>query len=143
MNALKSKPILDIRLAKRAAAAALAHAGPLGWQVAIAVVDDGGRLMYFERSDDVSWGSGAVALAKAESAAAYRRGTLVFDQRLGGGRMAVLGQPHAFPIEGGVPLMLHGHCVGAIGASGALAKQDTELCEAGARALITTEAHDA
>jgi uncharacterized protein GlcG (DUF336 family) len=143
MNARKNKPILDIHLAKRAAAAALAHAGSQGWQVAIAVVDDGGRLMYFERNDDVSWGSGAVALAKAESAAAYRRGTLVFDQRLGGGRLAVLGQPHAFPIEGGVPLMLQGHCIGAIGASGALANQDTELCEAGARALTATEAHDA
>jgi glc operon protein GlcG len=88
--------------------------------------------LYFERMDDVPWGSGDVALEKAVSAAAYRRSTQVFDKRLTDGRLAVLGQPYAFAIQGGVPLMSQGFCVGAIGASGALASEDAELCEAAA-----------
>jgi glc operon protein GlcG len=138
MNPVKTKPILDLERAKLAATAALDYARSKGWKLAIAVVDEGGKPLYFERAEDVSYGSGAVALAKAESVAAYRRATLVFDKRLKSGRMAVLGQPHAFPIEGGVPLVLGGCFVGGIAASGALANEDTEACEAGARAVAET-----
>lgn len=132
MAALPTRPVLSIAAAKRAAAAAIAYAEQRALKVAIAIVDDGGRLLYFERMDDVPWGSGDVALGKAESAAAYRRDTQVFDKRLSSGRLAVLGQPFAFPIQGGVPLVAGGHCVGAVGASGALASEDSELCEAAA-----------
>lgn len=133
--AFNSRPVLGIEAARLAARASLDAAGRRGLRIAVAVVDEGARLMYFERMDEVPFGSGAVAMGKAESAAAYRRGTEVFDQRLGSGRLAVLGQPHAFPIEGGVPLLIDGWCVGAIGASGALAREDTELCRDGAAAL--------
>jgi glc operon protein GlcG len=85
--------------------------------------------------DGVSWGSGEVALAKAQSAAAYQRDTSVFDERLKGGRMAVLQQPFAFPIQGGVCLEIGQQCVGGIGASGALAHEDTEICKAAALLL--------
>ena len=129
------KPILSIAHAKRAANCAIELAHQRGLKVAISIVDDGGRLLYFERMDDVPWGSGEVALDKAISAAAYRRSTGVFDKRLTDGRLAVLGQPYAFPIQGGIPLMNQGFCVGAIGASGALASEDTELCEASARSF--------
>ena len=139
MNPIKTRPILDIERAKLAAAATLRYAQARNWKLAVAVVDEGGKPLYFERAEDVSYGSGAVALAKAESVAAYRRETLVFDKRLKDGRMAVLGQPHAFPIQGGVPLLLAGHFVGGIAASGALANEDTEACEAGARAVAETE----
>lgn len=142
MTAGQMKPVLTIAQAKRVAARALDAAGGLSVKVAVAVVDDGGRLLYFERSDGVPWGSGDVALAKALSAAAYRRDTAVFDTRLVDGRLAVLGQPHAFPIQGGVALTIGGQCVGAIGASGALAAEDTQLCQAGAQAL-EGEASDA
>ena len=135
MASYPSKPVLPIQAARQVAAAALAMAGQRGLKVAVAIVDDGGRLLYFERMDGVPWGSGDVAFGKAESAAAYRRHTGVFDKRLSGGRLAVLGQPFAFPIEGGVPLLMAGQCVGAIGASGALASEDSELCEAGAAVL--------
>jgi uncharacterized protein GlcG (DUF336 family) len=129
------KPVLPAEAAKAALAAALEAARADALRVAVAIVDNGGHLLCFERMDGVPWGSGEVALAKAVSAAAYCRDTLVFDQRLAGGRMAVLGQPQAFPIQGGVALTLQGQCVGGIGISGALAAQDTALCEAGARAL--------
>lgn len=138
------KPVLGIEQAKLSAASTIELAHKRSLKVAVAIVDDGGRALYFERMDGVPWGSGDVAMGKAVSAAAYRRSTDVFDKRLADGRLAVLGQPHAFPIQGGVPLLIDGHCVGAIGASGALASEDTELCEAGALALaLTTEAGNA
>lgn len=127
--------VLSLAEADRAATAAEALAAARGLRVALAIVDDGGHLMLFRRMDDVPWGSGEVALDKAVSAAAYRRATGVFDDRLVGGRLAVLRQPAAFPIQGGVPLRLDGEVVGAIGASGALAAEDTEICEAGTAAL--------
>ena len=130
------KPVLPIQTAKTAMAAALAAAVTDGLSVAVAIVDDGGHLLCFERMDGVPWGSGEVALAKAVSAAAYRRDTLVFDERLTSGRMATLSQPQAFPIQGGVALTIDGQCVGGIGISGALAVQDTTLCKAAARVLV-------
>lgn len=139
MSEILTRPVLTIAQAKRAAAATVERAHQRKLKVALAIVDEGGRLLYFERMDGVPWGSGDVALDKAISAAAYRRGTAVFDERLKGGRMAVLGQPHAFPIQGGVPLLINGECVGAIGASGALAAEDTELCDAAAAALVNEE----
>lgn len=134
-----TKPVLTLDAARLAARHALDTARRHALKVAVAVVDDGGRLLYFERMDEVPWGSGDVALAKASSAAAYRRDTSVFDERLSGGRLAVLSQPDAFPIQGGVALRIGGVCVGAIGASGALADEDTMLCQAGAAALDNAE----
>ena len=127
--------MLSIEQAKKIAAQAISVAHAKRLKVAIAIVDDGGRLLYFERMDGVSWGSGEVALAKAQSAAAYQRDTSVFDDRLMGGRLAVLQQPFAFPIQGGVSLEIEQQCVGGIGASGALAQEDTEICKAAAALL--------
>ena len=134
MNNL-TKNILSIEQAKKIASEAISVALEKQLKVAIAIVDDGGRLLYFERMDGVSWGSGEVALAKAQSAAAYQRDTSVFDERLKGGRMAVLQQPFAFPIQGGVCLEIGLQCVGGIGACGALANEDTEICKAAALLL--------
>ena len=130
-----TKNVLSIEQTKKIAAQAISMAQARQLKIAVAIVDDGGRLLYFERMDGVSWGSGEVALAKAQSAAAYQRDTVVFDERLKGGRMAVLQQPFAFPIEGGVSLVIDQQCVGGIGASGALAKEDTEICKAAAAIL--------
>ena len=130
-----TKNVLSIEQAKKIAAQAISVAHAKRLKVAIAIVDDGGRLLYFERMDGVSWGSGEVALAKAQSAAAYQRDTSVFDDRLMGGRLAVLQQPFAFPIQGGVSLEIEQQCVGGIGASGALAQEDTEICKAAAALL--------
>lgn len=130
-----TKNILSIDQAKKIAAEAVSVAKADNLKVAIAIVDDGGRLLYFERMDGVSWGSGEVALAKAQSAAAYQRDTSVFDERLVGGRMAVLQQPFAFPIQGGVSLVSDGQCIGGIGASGALAQEDNQICKAAAALL--------
>lgn len=141
MSGAAMRPVLTAAAAKRAGEAVLRGAASRGLKVAVAVVDEGGRLVYFERMDGVPWGSGEVALGKAVSAAAYRRDTQVFDERLAGGRLAVLGQPEAFPIQGGVALFIDGDCVGGLGASGALAAEDTLLCREGAATL--GEARDA
>lgn len=143
MAPIAMKPMLTLGAAKAAAAAALRAAAERNLKVALAIVDEGGRLLYFERVDGVPWGSGDVAFAKAVSAAAYGRDTSVFDKRLCDGRMAVLAQPHAFPIQGGVALVIDGKCVGGIGASGALAAEDTELCTLGAAAFAACGACDA
>ncbi len=130
------RPALTLGGAKAAIAAALTAAVARNLCVAVSIVDDGGRMVCFERMDGVSWGSGEVAQVKAVSAAAYRRDTLVFDERLTGGRLAVLGQPCAFPIQGGLPILVNGHCIGAIGVSGALAAEDTQIAQAGIAALL-------
>lgn len=133
---MATKRMLTLAEARTALAAAHELAVQQGLRVAIAVVDDGGRLVCLERMDGVPFGSTDVALEKAISAAAYRRPTAVFDERLSGGRHAVLRQPFAFPIQGGLPLRVEDEFVGAIGASGALAEQDSALCAAGVAALV-------
>ncbi len=130
------RPALTLGGAKAVTTAALAAAAARNLRVAVSIVDDGGRMVCFERMDGVGWGSGEVAHGKAVSAAAYRRDTLVFDDRLTGGRLAVLGQPCAFPIQGGLPILVDGHCIGAIGVSGALAAEDTQIAQAGTAALL-------
>lgn len=121
---LQTRIVLSIEDARMVARLAVEKALARGLKIAVAVADEGGRMLYFERMDGVPWGSGEVAIGKAVSAAAYRRDTLVFDERLAQGRHAVLGQPFAFPIQGGVALTIRGDCVGGIGASGANAFED-------------------
>jgi uncharacterized protein GlcG (DUF336 family) len=122
--------------AKKAAAAAIAEVGRIGANpTAIAIVDPAGRLVYFERMDHTQYGSVRVAIDKARSAALYRRPTKVFEDAVAGGRNAILGLRDATPIEGGVPIIVAGKVVGAIGASGGTAAQDGQAAGAGAKSL--------
>jgi glc operon protein GlcG len=97
----------------------------------VAVVDDGGNLIYLERMDGTQIGSIEVAVAKAQSANNYKRPTKAFEDALAGGRMAVLKLPGAMPLEGGIPIMIEGKVVGAIGVSGGTSPQDGEVAKAG------------
>jgi uncharacterized protein GlcG (DUF336 family) len=99
---------------------------------AIAVVDHGGFLIYFERMDNTQLGSVEIAIDKARSAALFRRPSKVFEDALAGGRTAILALRGATPIEGGLPLVSGGKIVGAIGASGGTAQQDGQVAKAGA-----------
>jgi glc operon protein GlcG len=136
-----SKPALSIDEAKRVAAAAVAEARRVGAPSgAIAVVDDGGHLLYLERLDGTFPAASAVATEKARTAAVFRRETLDFESAVNGGRVAFLGNQAATPLQGGVPLRIDGQVVGAIGVSGAAsAQQDSELAAAGAAALAMEE----
>ena len=106
--------------AKKAADAAVAEVPKVGSAPdAIAIVDHGGFLIYFERMDNTQLGSVEIAIEKARSAALFRRPTKVFEDALAGGRNALLALHGVVPIEGGVPIISGGKIVGAIGASGA------------------------
>jgi uncharacterized protein GlcG (DUF336 family) len=119
--------------AKKAAAAAVEEVKKIGAAPnAVAIVDHGGFLIYFERMDNTQLGSVEIAIEKARSAALYRRPSKVFEEALAGGRTAILALRGAMPIEGGLPLVSGGKIVGAIGASGGTAQQDGQVAKAGA-----------
>lgn len=128
---------IDIATAKRVAAAATAEAGRQGWLMAIAIADPNGDLVYFEKMDTTQIGSIEVAIAKARSAAQYKRSTKVFENSLaaGGENLRVLGLAGAVPVEGGLPLLSDGKIIGAIGVSGGLAHEDGVVAQAGATQL--------
>ncbi len=123
--------------AKKAAAAALAEARKNNWTMAVAVVDVGGDLVYFEKMDGTQTGSVKVALGKARSAALFKRPTKVFQDIVAGGGngLRILRLEGAVPIEGGVPIVMEGKIVGAIGLSGAASDQDGQCARAGVEAL--------
>ena len=132
---LADKKALTLDAARKIAAAAEAEAKKNNWRMVIAIVDEGGHLVYLERIDETQTGSIDVAIQKARSAAAFKRPTKVFEDGLAGGRMALLGLSGAIPIEGGIPLVVDGKVIGAIGASGGTAPQDGQVAKAGADAL--------
>ncbi len=125
---------IGIEDARRVIGAALAEATRQSFPMAVAVVDSGGHLVAFERSDNTQLGSIRVALEKARTAVEFRRPTKVFEEAVAGGRNAILGLG-VMPIEGGVLLMREGRIVGAIGVSGGTAPQDGVIAAAGATAL--------
>ena len=132
---LTDKKALTLTVAKQIAAAAAAEAETNKWNVVIAIVDDGGYLVYLERRDETQIGSIEVAIQKAKTAASFKRPTKALDDALTGGRMAILTLPGALPIEGGVPITLDGKVLGAIGVSGVTAQQDGQIATAGVDAL--------
>ena len=123
--------------AKTVAAPALAEARKNGWTMAVAIVDIGGDLVYFERMDDTQVGSVEVAIAKARSAVRFKRPTKAFQDALaaGGEGLRILALQGAVPVEGGLPLVVGGRIVGAIGLSGGTSAQDGQAAAAGAAAL--------
>jgi glc operon protein GlcG len=123
--------------AKKAAATALAEARKNNWQMAVAVVDTGGNLVYYEKMDNTQLGSANVAIGKARSAALFKRPTKAFQDALaaGGAGLRTLGLEGAVPVEGGVPLVMDGKIVGAIGVSGDTSDHDGQCARAGAEAL--------
>jgi uncharacterized protein GlcG (DUF336 family) len=127
-------PPISVENAKKAAAAALAEAVKNHWAMAIAVVDPNGTLIYYEKMDNTQLGSANVAIDKARSAALYKRPTKAFQDALatGGAGLRVMALRDAIPVEGGVPLVMDGKIVGAIGVSGAQSDQDGQCATAGA-----------
>src|SRR5580700_2236017 len=123
--------------AKKIAAAAVAEARKNNWAMAVAVVDTGGYLVYFERMPDTQLGSVDVSIEKAKSAALFRRPTKSFQDTVaaGGVGLRMLGLPGAVPVEGGIPLIVDGKIVGAVGASGGSSDQDGQTAGAGAAAI--------
>jgi glc operon protein GlcG len=130
-----SSMILALEDAKRVAAAARAEAEKNAWAVVIAVVDDGGHLMYLERLDGTQKGSSRIAEEKGRAAILLKRPTKAVEDTVTEGRVVMMGLPGVVPLEGGVPLIKDGQHVGAIGISGVQSFQDGIIARAGAAAL--------
>ena len=130
-----TKPVLTLEDAKRIAAAAEVEARTNNWGVVITIVDDGGHLLYLQRSHDVQYGSVETAIMKARTAIAYRRTTKAAEDAVLGDRMVLMTLPGMLPVEGGVPLLHNDVMVGAIGVSGVRSFQDGQIAMAGATAL--------
>ena len=124
--------------AQKAMAAAQAEAKKNNWNVVIAIVDSGGNIVMLQRLDDTQFGSIDVARQKAHTAVAFRRPTKVFQDLIaqGGVNLRLLKLEGASPLEGGVPIVLGGKIVGAIGVSGVTSQQDAQVAQAGADALL-------
>ena len=130
-------PSITLVQAKKVAEAALAPARANGWTIVVAIVDPGGHLVYLEKLDQTQVGSVVIAEQKARSAAIYKRPTKMFQERLarGGDGLLVLRLAGAIPVEGGVPIVVNGQLVGALGVSGGSSSEDEACAVAGAGAL--------
>jgi uncharacterized protein GlcG (DUF336 family) len=132
---MRQKFALTLEDARRVAAAAQRTAAENQWGVVIAIVDDGGHLVLFERMDNVQLGSVTVAVEKAKTALCFRRPSQAIESAVAGGRLVMLSLPGATPIEGGVPLIHQGEYIGAVGISGVQSHQDGIIAQAAAAAL--------
>ena len=130
-----TKKAVTLELAKKVAVAAEAEARKNNWNVVVAIVDDGANLVYLERMDNTQIGSIEVAIQKARTAISFKRPSKTFEDMVAGGRAAILSLPGVVPLEGGLPLVVDGQFIGAIGISGATSQQDGLVAKAGAEAL--------
>jgi len=130
-------PAIALDQAKKVAEAALAPAHANRWTMALAIVDPGGHLVYLEKMDETQVGSVAVAIDKARSAALFKRPTKMFQERLarGGDGLLVLRLQGAIPVEGGLPILVGGKLIGALGVSGGSGAEDQVCAEAGVASL--------
>lgn len=133
---MKQKPFLSLDEVKRIAAAAEAEAVSNNWAVTIAIVDDGGHLLWLQRLDGAAAISAQIAPAKAHTAALGRRESKVYEDMINQGRMSFLSAPglHGL-LEGGVPIVVDGFHVGAVGVSGVKSTEDAQIARAGIAAL--------
>jgi len=133
---MKQKPELELADVKRIAAAAEAEARAKGWAVSIAIVDDGGHLLWLQRLDGAAPISAQIAPAKANTAALGRRESRIYEETINQGRMSFLSAPALQGmLEGGVPILVDGHCIGAVGVSGVKSSDDAQIARAGIAAL--------
>lgn len=134
---MKTKPVLTLDDARKMAFAAEKEAVKNGWIVSIAVVDDGGHLLAFLRMDNAAPLSAPVSMAKAKTAALGAKESKVFEEMINNGRTAFLSAPAIEGmLEGGIPAIVDGVCIGAVGVSGVKAAEDAKIARAGVAALM-------
>jgi glc operon protein GlcG len=131
VSLFSTKKTLTLAGAKQIAAAAQAEAVKNQWNMVICLVDDGGHLIYLERMDGTQIASVQVAWEKAVTSARFKRPTKALEDAVASGRNVILKLPGATPIEGGLPIIVDGDVIGAIGASGGTAAQDGQVATAG------------
>ena len=138
---MKTKPILTHQDCQKIATACATEARANDWAVSFAIVDDGGHLLWFERLDNAAPSSAEIGPAKARMAALGRRETKVYEEMINGGRTAFLSAASATALrgammEGAVPIMIDGQCLGAVGVSGVKSADDARIARAGIAALL-------
>jgi len=131
---MKTKPVLTSEDCDRIYAACRAEAEKNKWIVTVAIVDDGGHVLLVKRMDGAAPVTAEIAVQKSRGAAIARRSTKVTEDRIAAGRLALLRMP-PLPVQGGVPIMVQGECVGAVGVSGVQSHEDEHVCNAGLTAL--------
>jgi glc operon protein GlcG len=133
---MKTKPFLELADLKSMAVAAENEALKNNWPVSIAIVDDGGHLLWLQRLDGAAPVSSHIAPAKARTAALGRRESRLYEEMINTGRVSFLSAPElAGMLEGGVPIMKDGQCLGAIGVSGVKSTEDAQIARAGIAAI--------
>mgnify|MGYP001199945826 CR=1 FL=1 len=131
-----AKQVLELSDLKRMAGACEALATANRWPVAFAIVDDGGHLLWLQRLDRAAPISAEICVAKAKTAALGRRESKVYEEMINAGRVSFLSAPLLEGmLEGGVPIMVGGYCIGAIGVSGVKSNEDAQIAQAGIAAL--------
>jgi uncharacterized protein GlcG (DUF336 family) len=133
---LATKKSLTLAAAKRIAAAAEQEATKNNWNVVMAIVDDGGHLLFLQRMDNAQLASVDVAIQKAKGAAMFKRNTKALEDIVMGGRTVMTTLKGVVPVEGGVLLEVDGQAIGAIGVSGVTSPQDGQIAKAGADELV-------
>ena len=133
---MQNKPYLELADLKLIAAAAEAEALKNKWAVSIAIVDDGGRMLWLQRLDGAAPISADIAPSKARTAALGRRESRIYEEVINGGRMSFLSAPTLDGmLEGGVPIIKDGQCLGAVGVSGVKSTEDAQIARAGIAAI--------
>ncbi|MGH6626447.1 MAG: GlcG/HbpS family heme-binding protein [Burkholderiaceae bacterium] len=133
---MKTRLSLELADIKKIAAAAEAEAVKNNWSVSIAIVDDGGHLLWLQRLDGAAAISAHIAPAKAHTAALGRRESKVYEDMVNGGRVSFLSAPNLQGLlEGGVPIVQDGQCLGAVGVSGVKSSEDAQIAKAGIAVL--------
>ena len=136
---MKNRPYLLLADVQRIGDAARTEAAANGWAVTIAIVDDGGHLLWLQRLDDAAPASAHIGPAKARTAALGRRESRLYEEMINQGRVSFLSAPMLEGmLEGGVPILVDGHCVGAVGVSGVKSTEDAQIARAGIAALTAT-----
>ena len=133
---MQTKPYLTLEDVKKIAAAAEAEALANNWAVSFAIVDDGGHLLWYQRLDGAAPASAHIAPAKARTAALGRRESKIYEDVINNGRVSFLSAPELEGmLEGGVPVIVAGHVIGAVGVSGVKSNEDAQIAKAGIAAL--------
>ena len=133
---MKTRPVLTLEDCLKIHAAAEAEARRNNWIVAIAILDDGGHLLHFARMDGATPANAGIAVEKGRTAAISRRSTGTWQERIKGGRTEMLKIPGVLPVQGGVPIVADGTCIGAVGVSGVQSHQDEVIAQAGIDAML-------
>ena len=132
---MKTRPMLTLEDCRRISEASVAESMKNNWKVAIAILDDGGHLLHFVRMDGATPANARIAMEKGRTAAETRRSSGAWQERIKT-RPEMLKMPGILPVQGGVPIVVDGACVGAVGVSGVQSHEDEQIAQAGINAVL-------